>query len=181
MTAPVGRPEKYETHVLPHLEIIKQWREQGMKLEAIAKQLNIAKSTLCEYQKEYSDLSDVLKTAKEKLHANMLITAEDSVLTLLKDREVTEITVDEFIDQEGNVTGLKKSTKTRVIPANSTAIIFTLKNRDPDHWKDRTELDANISHTIIPQPLAPVRPQDAIEGEVLDVESLEDEANNSVQ
>jgi DNA-binding transcriptional MerR regulator len=180
--APVGRPEKYTTHVQPHLEEIKVLRQRGMKLDAIAKHLDISRDTLNEYQKQYSELSDVLTTAKEKLHADMLIKAEESLMTLIKDREVTEVTIESGIGKDGPYE--KTIERTRIIPPNPTAVIFTLKNRDPENWKDRTELDARVLHSTIPQPLAPVREDDIIEGEVIqepkEIESPS-ETDHSVQ
>jgi DNA-binding transcriptional MerR regulator len=173
------RPEKYETHVKPHLTEIKALRESGMKLEAIAKQLKISHESLYKYQREYPEFAECLQTAREKLHADMLIAAEDSLLAKLKDRyEEVETITEEFINKEGEIM-TKNIVKTRVIPADTTAIIWALKNRDPKNWKDRTELDARVLHTI-PQPLAPVRQDDLIiDAEVLELEAG-DEADNSV-
>lgn len=171
---------RYESHVKPHLEEIKVLRENGMKLDAIAKHLNISYDSFWRYKKEHTELSEILTTAKEKLHANMRIKAEESLLTLMEDREVTETTIEKGIGKDGPYE--KVITRTRVIPPNATAVVFALKNRDPEYWKDRTELDARHTHQMIPQPLAPVRGEDlivpAIEGEVL--ESGDDEANNSI-
>ena len=55
------RPSKYETHVKPRLDEVKEWRAQGWSLEKIADALHITKSTLCLYQKDYSEFSDCLK------------------------------------------------------------------------------------------------------------------------
>lgn len=177
---PVGRPDKYTTHVKPHLETIKTWRENGMKLEAIAKELGISRDSLNEYQKRYTDFADILTTAKEKLHDQILIKAEQSLFTLIEGREVEETTIE--MGQSGDNEWSKTITKTRYIPPNPTAVIFALKNRDPDHWKDRTELDARHTHQVIPQPLAPVRGDDlivpTIEGEVID--STDNEIDDSI-
>lgn len=172
--ANTGRPEKYTTHVQPYLEEIKTWREQGMKLEAIARELNISYDTFWRYKNQFPELSEMLSTARPKLHEAMLVKAEDSIMTVMKDREVTEVTVEEYVDDEGKVTGSKLTKRTRILPASTPAIMFALKNRDSDNWKDTQEVSGQIGHTIIPQPLAPVRDQDALEGEI--VES-EDEAD----
>lgn len=148
-----------------------------MKLDAIAKELNISYDSFWRYKKEHSELSEILSTAKEKLHAAMLIKAEDSLLTLITGQTVEETSIETGQGKDGPFE--KTTVKTRVIPPNPAAVIFTLKNRDPDNWKDRTELDARVLHGVIPEPLAPVKTSDIIEAEPLELESG-DETDNSV-
>ena len=52
---------KYETHVEPRLDEIKEWRASGWSLGKIAEALHISRETLNVYQREHSDISDILK------------------------------------------------------------------------------------------------------------------------
>ncbi len=61
----VARPSKYETHVAPRLEEIKDWCCNGATDEEIAKRLGISRDSLYEYKKQFSDFSDILKKNKD--------------------------------------------------------------------------------------------------------------------
>ena len=62
---------KYKTHVEPHIELIKSWRESGKTEEQIAEKLKISCTTLKEYKKLYPPFMTALQTSKEKLVANL--------------------------------------------------------------------------------------------------------------
>jgi hypothetical protein len=169
----MARPEKYATHVQPHLEKISAWRKQGMKLDAIAKELEIAPSRLYEYQNKYQELQECLTIAQKELYADMVIVAEKSLYQKLDDRfEVVEIRRGITYDKNGTPHEYEDVIERR-IPADTTALIFALKNRNPEYWKDRTELGIDID--VIPEPLAPVRKQDIIELKA--IESTTDEVD----
>lgn len=61
----MARPSKYETHVAPRLEEIKDWCRNGATDEEIAKRLGISRDSLYEYKKQFSDFSDILKKNKD--------------------------------------------------------------------------------------------------------------------
>ena len=46
------RPSKYETHVEPHLEEVKEWRYNGETEATIAKRLRVAEATFSEYKNQ---------------------------------------------------------------------------------------------------------------------------------
>ena len=56
----VARPSKYETHVAPRFEEIKDWVRNGATDEEVAKRLGVAYSTLREYKTEFSAFSAVI-------------------------------------------------------------------------------------------------------------------------
>lgn len=61
----MARPSKYETHVAPRFEEIKDWVRNGATDEEVAKKLGISRDSLCEYKKQFSEFSDLLKKNKE--------------------------------------------------------------------------------------------------------------------
>lgn len=61
----MGRPGKYETHVLPRLNEVEDWCRNGATNAEIADRLGIAMSSFCEYQKEFLEFSEVLKKTKD--------------------------------------------------------------------------------------------------------------------
>ncbi|MDE7330299.1 MAG: transposase [Clostridia bacterium] len=93
---------KYETHVAPRLEEVKDWCRNGATDKEIWEKLGISKDSFYEYKKHFSDFSDSLKESKE-----------------ICDAEVES--------------ALHKA----ALGGNITAIIFWLKNRRPDKWREK--------------------------------------------
>ena len=136
---------KYETHVVPYFDDIFYWYSHDWTLERIASELGIAKSTIMLYKKENSDLSDLLKKAEKSKPRYIAIKAEAALRDKLKDREIEEVHQEQWVDKNGEVTKkhIKKIKKT--IPADTTAIIFALKNTDPERWNDRRQVELSGS------------------------------------
>ena len=61
----MGRPSKYETHVLPRLVEIADWCRNGATEEEMAARLGISRYSFIEYKKQFSDFSDILKKTKD--------------------------------------------------------------------------------------------------------------------
>ncbi len=61
----MARPSKYQTHVAPRLNEIADWVRNGASNKEIAKRLGISIDSFCEYQKEFSEFSEVLKKTRE--------------------------------------------------------------------------------------------------------------------
>lgn len=56
---------KYESHVLPNLELVKMWAREGLTDGEIAKKLDISIDSFYTYKKKYSEFSESLKENKE--------------------------------------------------------------------------------------------------------------------
>lgn len=85
------------------LTLLNGWTREGLTDEQIATdKIGISRSTLSEWKKKYSDISDALKKGKE-----------------IVDYEVENVLLEQA--KSGNV----------------TAIIYWLKNRKPNKWRDR--------------------------------------------
>ena len=54
---------KYETHVLPKLELIKDWCRNGLTDEDIAKNLGINIASFYRYKNEHPDFCESLKSS----------------------------------------------------------------------------------------------------------------------
>lgn len=138
---------KYETHVMPYFDDIFFWRSHDWELVAIAAELGIAKSTFLKYKKEYSDLSDLLKKAEKAKPRYIAIKAEAALRDKLQDREVEEVQQEQWVDKNGVITKKHIKKIKKIIPADTTAIIFALKNTDSERWNNRSqvEVSGNVS------------------------------------
>ena len=132
----MARPSKYETHVAPRLEEVRDWCRNGATDEEIAKRLGIAYSTFKEYKNEFSAFSAVLKESKEFVDGQV----ENALLKRALGYSYEEIT------KEVDETGRKKfKTVTKQVVPDVTAQIFWLKKRRPEKWRDVNVVDATIA------------------------------------
>ena len=122
----MGRSGKYSSVVLPNLEKIRIERINGASMDDIADMLNIAASTLYAWAKKHPEFGEVLSDATHQMHANIESTANHSLLEKLKDRML----VTEQIIKDGVIVQEKR----KLILADTTAITFALKSRNPEKW-----------------------------------------------
>lgn len=59
-----GRPGKYESHVLPRLDEIKEWARVGATHREIAAALNVGYSTFTKYLNEHEELALLIEEAQ---------------------------------------------------------------------------------------------------------------------
>lgn len=147
---------------------IEGWARDGLTDEQIAHNMGISRSTLNEWKKKYSDISDTLKRGKEVTD----IMVENSLLKRAlgyeyKERKYAQVEMSEeehYLKQQIAVNQYKldhpeatleeirlveigvskfKSVlveeKTKEVPPDVTAQIFWLKNRKPNEWREKQQ------------------------------------------
>lgn len=121
---------------------LEAWARDGLTDEQIAKNMGISRSTLAEWKKKYSDISDTLKKGKEVVD----IEVENALLKRAlgyKYVEVTKERVTELNPRTGEPESKLVVTKEVVkeVQPDVTAQIFWLKNRKPDVWRDKRDFE----------------------------------------
>lgn len=138
-----GRKEKYNEYVKPYLEDISKWIELGETENTICKKLGINHDSWSNYKNEKPELADAIKKGKQDLvlHIESMLFKRCSGF----DYEETKT----LIEKDGNGKEKKKveKIKKKTLPSD-TAIIFALKNLNPDKWKDRQEFKGDINQRI---------------------------------
>lgn len=147
---------------------IEGWARDGLTDEQIAHNMGISRSTLNEWKKKYSDISDTLKRGKEVTD----IMVENSLLKRAlgyeyKERKYAQVemseeehylkqqiavnqfkldhpeaTIEEIRLVEMGVSKFKSilvEEKTKEVPPDVTAQIFWLKNRKPNEWREKQQ------------------------------------------
>lgn len=139
----MARKNKYETHVLPYLNVIAAWCRKGVSDEQIAKKLGVAYSTFREYKRVHEELSEAMMFQKE--HADMEI--ENALYKKAKGYSVEVKKLFKckktYYDERGKKCEeeeLKEGTEEVYIPADTNAQKFFLQNRDPDNWRERKDV-----------------------------------------
>ena len=107
---------------------IEGWARDGLIDEQIAYNIGITRETLSQWKNKYSDISDALKKGKEVVDRQV----ENALLKRALGYKYEEIT-----------TEYGKETKrvTKQMAPDVTAQIFWLKNRKPDQWRDKRDIE----------------------------------------
>lgn len=69
----MGRKSRYETHVLPYIDKVREWI-QLLTEDQIAKRLGVGHTSLQKYKKEHPELAQALKEGREELVENLKMT-----------------------------------------------------------------------------------------------------------
>lgn len=166
---------KYETHVLPHLEKVKEWTENGATLEEVAANLHIVPSTLYLYLKKaedgderYSEFSEALTRARkvvdDKVEAAAFKLATGYTVKVKKTFKVKRVEFDKKTGKKiKEYEELVEGEDEVHVAANAQAQVFWLTNRRPERWKHKPEptdgADDAVGGTVeIPAMMEPTAP-----------------------
>lgn len=125
---------KYEEWLTPEgLLLIEGWARDGLTDEQIAHNIGISRATLYEWKNKYPDISDTLKKGKQVIDRMV----ENALL-----KRALGYTYEEVTEEESE-NGMKRKVVTKEVVPDTTAQIFWLKNRKPNEWRDKQ----NIEHS----------------------------------
>lgn len=138
-----GRKEKYTTHVKPYLKDITKWIRKGEPEYIIFEKLGVSETRWYEYKKNKRELREAIKRGEQHLTKHV----ESMLYKKCSGYEVEETKT--LIEKDGKGKEKKKIEKiTKHIIPSDTSIIFFLKNKDPENWKDRQEFKGDINQKI---------------------------------
>ena len=124
------------------LGLVEAWCRDGLIEEEIAKKLNIGISTLSKYKVEHVELVEALKKGKEVIDYEV----EQKLLKRAMGYEYNETTQENVFDAVTKTTSMEVTKiVTKTVLPDTTAQIFWLKNRKPKEWRDKHDIDANLS------------------------------------
>ena len=120
-----------------NLILIEDWARQGLTDEQIAKNIGISKVTFYDWLKKYPNISNSLKKGKAPIDFEV----ENALLKRALGFEYEE-TETVFEDVDGKPKKRIKKT-IKFVPPDTSACIFWLKNRKPNHWRKMNEAVEN--------------------------------------
>ena len=132
--ATTGRPTKYKKEFCIQAEKL---CKKGFTDKDMADFFEVDVSTLNRWKDAHPEFQESLKSAKEQ---HDVAVVEKSLLQRALGYEIKEVKVEE---QEGSP--IKTTTTNKHVAPSDTALIFFLKNRNPDRWRDKTETKVTIS------------------------------------
>nr|DAJ89841.1 MAG TPA: terminase small subunit [Caudoviricetes sp.] len=109
----------------------------------ICRQVGITPKTYHQWVNDYPDFADAIEQAKAERMQAMVIEAKKSLMKKIQGYDVTETKVvtipGKQKDEKGNPKPIIKeqTTTKKHIQPDTAAIIFTLTNGDPEHWRNR--------------------------------------------
>lgn len=110
---------------------LESWARDGLTDEQIAENIGINPATLYDWKKKYTKISESLKKGKEVVD----IQVENALLKRALGYSYEEVKTEETADGE------KVTTITKEVIPDTTAQIFWLKNRRPDKWRDKQDME----------------------------------------
>lgn len=126
--ADVGRPTDYNPNI--HPKAAYTLAKMGLTNTKIAEGMGIATSTFHKWRDEYEAFSDAVKKGKDS--------ADDLVEESLFKRAIGEYVKETKTKDDGHSVTIETTEKH---VADTTAMIFWLKNRRPKEWRDKRETE----------------------------------------
>lgn len=120
------------------LVLLEGWARDGLTDEQIAHNVGVSRSTLNDWKKKYPDISDALKKGKEVVDLQV----ENALLKRALGYAYEEVTEESQWNEKAERYELviTKRVRKRQAP-DTTAQIFWLKNRRPDKWRDKQDIE----------------------------------------
>lgn len=117
---------------------LEAWARNGLTDEQITANIGISRSTLNEWKNRFSDISDTLKRGKEIVD----IQVENALLKRALGYTYKETTREaQFNPQTEQYEMVVTKEVTKEVVPDTTAQIFWLKNRKPEEWRDKKDVE----------------------------------------
>src|SRR5215218_6429731 len=126
-----GRPRGSDTYKPDFAAQAAKVCQAGFTDQELADLFGVAVSTICAWKAEHVEFSDALKAGKAE--------ADDRVERALYHRAIGyshEVEKPMVVDKAVRIV-----TYTARMPPDTTACIFWLKNRNPEEWRDKTQVE----------------------------------------
>lgn len=136
-------PRRVQQWLTPEaLTKLEGWARLGLTYEQIAHNCGIHLNSLLNWRKKYPEIEEALRKGAEVVDFEV----ERALLKTALGYEYTE----QFVNSDGKKTATKKH-----MPGNVAAQIFWLKNRKPDKWSDRQQMEVkDITPVVIKDDLS---------------------------
>lgn len=136
---------KYQEWLTPDgITRLEAWARDGLTDEQLAAKIGITAATLYDWKNKYPEISEALKRGKEVVD----IEVENALLKRALGYDYTEERVE--VSKENGKKSVKTTQTVKHVPPDVTAQIFWLKNRRPDRWRDKQQLEHSGSVDVNP-------------------------------
>lgn len=136
----MARPSKYKNIDLKQVEVLGQF---GLTDIEISKALGVCEKTLNNYKKKYPEFLQSLNRGKQYADENVV----RSLYAKANGYSHPDVHITNYLGE------VKLTNTIKHYPPDTTACIFWLKNRQPDKWRDKQEIDQNNINTELTKDL----------------------------
>lgn len=112
-------------------------RSDTYTIAEVCRQVGITQKTYHQWIADHPEFVEAVELAKAELMQNLVKEAKKSLLKKIRGYEATETAVTTIPDKDGNPKIKEQKTYKKHIQPDTAAIIFTLTNGDPEHWKNK--------------------------------------------
>lgn len=124
-----------------NLSVLTAWARAGYNDEEIADRIGISRSTLAAWKKKYESVSEALYAGKDFSNAlvehSLFQKTQGYEVTVKKPVKLKKTYYDETGRKEREEEVIEYAEETKYIEPDIKAIMFWLKNRKPDEWKEK--------------------------------------------
>ena len=131
---PQGQPTKYKPE---YDNIVETMAKKGITIDEIAEAFNVNQDTLYNWKELFASFSEALRRGKDYFDTGMVENA------LLK-RALGFKQKNQKVTSRGQVVEHEET-----LPPDATSMIFWLKNRNRDRWRDRQEIDLDVKNITV--------------------------------
>lgn len=125
------------------LDLITAWCRDGLTNEQISKNIGITRTTLQDWLRKYPELKTAMKKGKEVVD----IEVENALLKRALGYKYVEETTERVFNKQTESYELVVTKKVvKEVQPDTTAQIWWLKNRKPETWKDRKQIEADVKN-----------------------------------
>lgn len=117
--------------------ILAMIRADTYTITEVCNNVGISRQTFYGWQNDNPEFAQAVEDANNELLDKMNIEAKKSLMKKIKGYDVIEMHVTTVPDKDGNPVIKERKNVKKHIAADTAAIIFTLTNRDPEHWRNR--------------------------------------------
>lgn len=142
----VGRPKEdlYQKYIAGHEDEIIDACQKGCDLKNLAEFLGMGYSTLKKVKSLYPEFKSLVDKGNEVANEAVESALFKRAIGYEAEDTITEVKVS--TDGSAQTTFVRKSK--RHVPGDTTAMIFWLKNRMSDKWRDKQDMNIDSSQPI---------------------------------
>ena len=117
--------------------ILAMIRADTYTITEVCNNVGISRQTFYNWLNDNPEFAQAVEDANNELLDKMNIEAKKSLMKKIKGYDIIETHVTTVPGKDGNPVIKEQKNVKKHIAADTAAIIFTLTNRDPEHWRNR--------------------------------------------
>lgn len=136
----VGRKSVYKPEFA---QLAENYSLLGATDKEMAEYFNVNESTITRWKKQYPEFCTSIKKGKQIADSNVASKLYNRAIGY--DFEEKHFEIQKASEKDKPSTFVETKRIKKHMPSDTTAAIFWLKNRQPQLWRDRKEVDATVS------------------------------------